>query len=268
MIRVDIDPGELSNPIKTDELQIRADAGAFWRGLLERKALFCVGQEWFHVCRTLREKLSGIDLKTPNLLMQAFSRGIPREAVVTTDVGQNQVWAAQSFENKGSQKVLFSGGHGAMGYSLPAAIGAYYALRRPVISFNGDGGIQMNIQELQFLARESLPITVVVLNNQALGMIRHFQEMYFDNEYYQTVPSGGYSVPDFEKIAGAYGLPYHLVRNCDDLDKSELRFDGPQLVEIKIEENTYVFPKLEFGKPNQDQEPLLDRELYNYLMEL
>ncbi len=268
LIRVDIDPGELSNPIKTDELQIRADAGAFWRGLLERKAFFCVGQEWFHVCRTLREKLSGIDLKTPNLLMQAFSRGIPREAVVTTDVGQNQVWAAQSFENKGSQKVLFSGGHGAMGYSLPAAIGAYYALRRPVISFNGDGGIQMNIQELQFLARESLPITVVVLNNQALGMIRHFQEMYFDNEYYQTVPSGGYSVPDFEKIAGAYGLPYHLVRSCDDLDKSELRFDGPQLVEIKIEENTYVFPKLEFGKPNQDQEPLLDRELYNYLMEL
>ena len=75
-------------------------------------------------------------------------------------------------------------------------------------------------------------------------------------------------MPDFEKIAGAYGLPYHLVRSCDDLDKSELRFDGPQLVEIKIEEDTYVFPKLEFGKPNQDQEPLLDRELYNYLMEL
>ncbi len=268
LIRIDIDPGELSNPVKPDELQVKTSADTFWHELLARKEEIKVDKEWIRVCDTLREKLHGIDHKTPNHLIYSFSRLVPEKLIVTTDVGQNQVWIAQSFVNKGMQRVLFSGGHGAMGYSLPAAIGAYYAEHVPVVCFNGDGGIQMNIQELQFIARESLPITVVVLNNQALGMIRHFQEMYFENHYYQTVPSGGYSAPDFEKIASAYGLPYHLIRNCEDIARTEWHFDNPQLIEMRMNEDTYVFPKLEFGKPNQDQEPLLNRDLYNYLMEL
>ena len=268
LIRIDVDPGELGNPVKTDELQIRASANAFWQGLLERKESINPPGEWIDVCDTLREKLLGMDLKTPNRLIQSFSKIAPEQTVVTTDVGQNQVWTAQSFENKGRQEVLFSGGHGAMGYSLPAAIGAYYARRVPIVCLSGDGGIQMNIQELQFIARESLPITIVVLNNQALGMIRHFQEMYFDSQYYQTVPSGGYNAPDFGKVAAAYGLTYRLIKNCGDIEETDWDFNSPQLVEIRLDEDTYVFPKLEFGKPNQDQEPLLDRGLYDYLMGL
>ena len=155
-----------------------------------------------------------------------------------------------------------------MGYSLPAAIGAYYAGHKSVVSFNGDGGIQMNIQELQFVSREKIPITIVVLNNRALGMIRHFQEMYFDGNYYQTVVSGGYDTPDFEKLAWAYGLKYTKIETVDDISKVDWNAGIPQVVEVLINENTYVFPKLEFGKPNQDQEPLIDRELYARLMEL
>ncbi len=268
LIRVDIDAGELSNLIKSDELQIKTNTDIFWNEFLERRHHIKNFSEWTSVCNTLKKNLQELDVRTPNLLIRSFSRLIPEQAVITTDVGQNQVWIAQSFENKSSQKVLFSGGHGAMGYSLPSAIGAYYAQRKPVISFNGDGGIQMNIQELQFIARESLPITVVVLNNCALGMIRHFQEMYFENQYYQTVPSGGYNAPDFEKIAFSYNIPYCLVKNLDDISKINNDFESPQLIEMRISEDTYVYPKLEFGKPNQDQEPLLNRELYEYLMGL
>ena len=190
--------------------------------------------------------------------------------MITTDVGQNQVWIAQSMELKKGQKVLFPGGHGAMGYSLPAAIGAYYASRKSVVCVTGDGGLQMNIQELQFIVREKLPIKIVVFNNNALGMIRHFQEMYFNGNYYQTKPSGGYDAPNFSQIAAAYGIR-SICWNLDNLPLDpvlEFYDDLPLLVEIRIKEDTYIFPKLKFGKPNQDQEPLLDRELYNRLMKL
>lgn len=155
-----------------------------------------------------------------------------------------------------------------MGYALPASIGIYYATRRPVICFVGDGGLQMNIQEFQFLVREQLPIKIIILNNAALGMIRHFQEMYFDANYYYTIQDRGYAVPDFVKVAEAYGIKGKKLYDIDEIGTMELDGDKPELFEIVIKGDTYVFPKLEFGKPNQDQEPLLDRALYNYLMAL
>ena len=174
------------------------------------------------------------------------------EAIITTDVGQNQVWVAQSFKVKPHQKVLFSGGHGAMGYSLPAAIGAYYGSgKKPVYCITGDGGLQMNIQELQFIAREHLPIKIIVLNNNALGMIRHFQEMYYDGRYFQTKPGGGYTAPDFSRIAEAYGI-YGFCIEAEEVNE-HMWSEEPELLEVMIRENTYVIPKLEFGKPNQDQ---------------
>jgi len=199
--------------------------------------------------------------------VKTLSESIPDNTIVTTDVGQNQVWVAQSFALKDNQKVLFSGGHGAMGYSLPAAIGAYYGSEgKEVFCFAGDGGMQMNIQELQYIVREKLPIKVIVFNNNALGMIRHFQEMYFDSRFYQTKPEGGYSAPDFARIAEAYGIPSESV---EIQETGVVKWNnGPELKQILIHEDTYVIPKLEFGKPNQDQEPLIDRELYARIMEL
>ena len=155
-----------------------------------------------------------------------------------------------------------------MGYSLPAAIGAYYATRGPVISLNGDGGIQMNLQELAFIQREKLPIKIFVFNNYALGMIRHFQEMYFEDRYVQTIEGAGYATPDFEGIAKAYGIRYLCYEKPQDVSDEFMRLEGPVFVEVSLRQNTYVFPKLEFGKPNQDQEPLIERKLYNLLMEL
>lgn len=268
LIRVEVDKGELSNTIKEDELQVNCDAETFLKKLLNDESLFQDNHDWLNVCDEIKCRLSGKDDRKPNNLIRKISHEIPEDRIITTDVGQNQVWVAQSFDVKKGQRVLFSGGHGAMGYSLPAAIGAYYAGNKKVISINGDGGIQMNIQELQFLVREKLPITIIVLNNQALGMIRHFQEMYFEENYYQTVPQEGYDTPDFSKLAIAYGLKYAKIEEEDDICKVDWDLDIPQLVEVMLNEKTYVFPKLEFGKPNQDQEPLIDRKLFSDLMEL
>lgn len=156
-----------------------------------------------------------------------------------------------------------------MGYSLPAAIGAYYAGKgRRVYSINGDGGIQMNIQELQFIAREKLPLTIVIFNNKSLGMIRHFQEMYFDSNYTQTVANEGYEAPDFSLVALAFGLRHYLIEKPEDLHEDMVTGDGPCIIEIAIDEKTYVFPKLAMNKPIQDQEPPIDRELYAYILNL
>jgi len=271
LVRVDIDEHELSYRIRGSEIDVSMDVKELLEQL-KKAELPAVDTGWREVCDTIRNKLSGMDDRLPNVIMRKLSSYIPQDTVITTDVGQNQVWAAQSFDLKKGQEVLFSGGHGAMGYSLPAAIGAHFGSGRHVVSLNGDGGIQMNIQEMQFINRERLPIVTVIFNNKSLGMIRHFQEMYFNSNFTQTVEEGGYSNPLFEKIAEAYGLTYMRAGSDNDYDLSRVeefvKEGTPALVEIVIDEPTYVSPKLRFGEPNQDQEPLLDRDLYREIMEL
>ncbi len=266
IVRVEIDAGELSLRVHDDEIQIHADVNDVLDSLLEADTRDLTG--WNEVCRKIREELKDIDDRLPNKYVSRISELIPENSVITTDVGQNQVWVAQSFKVKDGQRIFFSGGHGAMGYSLPAAIGCALADGKAVYSFQGDGGIQMNIQELQTIARENLPVKIILFNNSALGMIRHFQEMYFEDNYVQTVPSGGYTVPDFGAIAAAYRIPYRCIGKVEEIDDSLFDAEGPQFVEVRITEPTYVYPKLEYGKPNQDQEPLLDRKRYSYIMEL
>lgn len=269
VVRFDVDAGELDYPVHEDEVGICASLEETL-DVLEKVSHVKDYSAWIHTCDEIRELLKGRDDTPVRNLINRVSEDVPENTVITTDVGQNQVWVAQAFQLKAGQKVLFSGGHGAMGYSLPAAIGACYATgKKPVVCITGDGGLQMNIQELQMIVRDKLPIKIVVVNNDALGMIRHFQEMYFENRYYQTKPEGGYTSPDFAAIGKAYGID---SKQCllDDYSGDQLNWteDRAQLIEVLVRENTYVFPKLEYGKPNQDQEPLLDRELYERIMNM
>jgi acetolactate synthase-1/2/3 large subunit len=152
---------------------------------------------------------------------------------------------------------------------LPASIGAYYAGKgKRVYCINGDGGFQMNIQELQFIAREKLPIKIIIFNNKSLGMIRHFQEMYFGLNYSQTVENKGYSTPDFSLIAKAYGLEHYLIQSEQEFREEMFLGVNPCIIEVVLDAETHVFPKLAINKPIQDQEPPLDRDIYKYLMNL
>lgn len=270
IMRIDIDDEELKYQVHKNEYSFNLSVEDAFDILMNIQKDYNY-EEWLSICNNINDKLKGYDDRMPNEYMEKVSELIEENTIVTTDVGQNQVWVAQSFAIKNGQKVLFSGGMGAMGYALPAAIGAYYANPyKKVVCICGDGGLQMNIQELQYIVRENIPIKIVVLNNNALGMIRHFQEMYFDGCYFQTTNRGGYTSPNFDKVAEAYGLYHKVANKLEDIEKCKelLTNDFPALLEIRIYENTYVLPKLEYGKPNQDQWPSLERKLYKELEEL
>ncbi|MEW9923890.1 thiamine pyrophosphate-binding protein [Clostridium butyricum] len=271
LIRIDIDNNEITNKIKDDEITFIGDLKEVLSLMNIEELNFRVRyKKWINVCDGIRCELKFVDKSYENDIIREFSKNVSDNVIITTDVGQNQVWIAQSFIIKKNQRLLFSGGHGAMGYSLPAAIGAYYGSKQKVICFNGDGGLQMNIQELQFIARERIPIKIVVLNNKSLGMIRHFQEMYFESNFTQTKEHRGYVAPDFKQIANAYGISYSYIDSINDILKCKtmLESDNPCFIEIKLCDNTYLYPKLAMGRPIHDQDPLLERELFQKLINM
>ena len=267
LVRIDIDQNELNYRVHDNEIDICDSVNHVLSYFSSNKGKIPLKKGWLDVCAEIKSRLEVYDNNPIKEYIGEISDYISDEDVVTTDVGQNQVWISQYFISKG-QRILFSGGLGSMGYSLPAAIGAYYGSHKRIISFCGDGGFMMNMQELQFIKREKLPVKIVVFNNHALGMIRHFQEMYFDKNYAQTVDGNGYEAPDFKKIANAFDMTYLRADSVDDINSILFENMEPVLIEINITDDTYVFPKLEFGKPNQDQEPLIDRKLYEELMKL
>lgn len=263
ILRVDIDPGEAENITHDNEKQLIISLQSLLPALLHQMGKpSAAHEEWLRQCQEIRQVYLTADAVEPGNAAAAQLGAILEEnSVVTTDVGQNQVWIAQSMPIKNGQRVLFSGGHGAMGYSLPAAIGASLADRsRNVYCVLGDGGLQMNIQELHTVVRENLPIKVILLNNRALGMIHHFQEMYFSSNYAMTDASKGYSTPDFVRIAEAYGLPALRIAAGEDL-RAALQQPGPAFLEVVLPDTTHVFPKLGLNKPIDQQEPPLPAEI-------
>lgn len=271
IIRVDIDENELDNKINENEIQIIADIKELINKMLQdnRFDLSQRYQKWLIHCTDIKNKLNKIDNEEGNKIVSKLSEIIKENTIITTDVGQNQVWVSQSFIVKNGQRIIYSGGHGSMGYSLPAAIGAYYAKKSSVICFCGDGGIQMNIQELQFIIREKIPIKIIVLNNKSLGMIRHFQEMYFEKCYTQTMENTGYSVPDFCKIADAYGINnikvYDIEKQVNKISEM-INSDQPALIQIEMSNYTYIYPKLAVNMPIYNQEPKLDESIINEIL--
>jgi len=198
----------------------------------------------------------------PNIFMHLLSKNSKKAAAYLADVGSHQMWAAQSLEIGVNQQFLTSGGMGAMGFSLPASIGACLAFKKsPVIVIIGDGCMQINIQELQTISRNKLPIKIIVFNNESLGMIRQFQDSYFESRYQSTL--WGYSAPDFEKIAIAYGITAKTINNQDEVlsainwlweSTNELE---PQLLQVMINPQTNTYPKLAFGRPITEMEPFV-----------
>jgi len=188
-------------------------------------------------------KIKGIN---PNQFIHKLSQHSKQAIAYTTDVGSNQMWVAQSIELSDKQQLISSGGMGAMGYSLPAAIGACFATnRQPIVSISGDGGFQINIQELETIRRNNLPIKIIILNNHSLGMIRQFQDSYHESAYESTV--WGYGAPDFVAVANAYGIKANNVNNESEIYNALLQCwenpNEPYLLNIDLDIYTNVFLK-------------------------
>ena len=175
-------------------------------------------------------------------------------SIVVSDCGANLCWVYQSYQADTS--FLFTaGGNSPMGYSLPAAIGAQLAnMDKKVYCFIGDGGLQMNIQELQTVAHYQLPITIFIQNNSGYGIIKQFQDSYFSGRYFAT--GEGYSVPNFKEISAAYGIPYVSISSAQDLKRLEVQ-KGMSIVDLELPRESLITPKTEMDRFIHDQFPYI-----------
>lgn len=184
----------------------------------------------------------------PQFVIQKLRELSDEDAIISTDVGQHQMWTAQFFQFNKPRTLLSSGGLGTMGYGLPAAMGAQAAFPgRQVITICGDGGVQMNIQEMATLVQNRLPVKIVILNNNFLGMVRQWQELFFDKRYSQTCME----LPiDYIKLAEAYGAKGFHASKPDEVEKviqQGFAHDGPVIMEFKVAREEKVLPMVPAG---------------------
>jgi acetolactate synthase I/II/III large subunit len=220
--------------------------------------------DWFEQIHALRAQFPAANEYAvergevnPINLLQTLSQLAPNPCHYVTDVGQHQMWAAQCLAFSMGDRFLTSGGMGAMGFGLPAAIGA--ALADPqamTVLISGDGSFQLNIQELETLKRNNLNLKIVLFNNHCHGMVRQFQESYFHGRLQSTVE--GYSAPDFVEVCKAYSLPACRLEHADDLEECLswlMNSQGPSILEVPLSTRSKVYPKLAFGRRFGEMEP-------------
>lgn len=259
IIHVDIDKNEI-NCNKFSKIGINYNVLDFLNYVNSKEIKLNI-KEWQTKCLEWKKKFSNKNkqYKTPNLVLDSIFENLSEGDVIIADVGQNQVWAGQSANIKENQKMFSSAGHGCMGFALPAAIGSAIDGNKTVV-ITGDGGLQMNIQEFEVIKRRNLPIKIIVMNNKSLGMVRTFQELYFDNRYASTVDD--YSAPNFVKVAQAYGLNAIDINagsfKIDDI-KNILNSNEPALINVLLEQRTQVEPRLQFGNSIENAHPLLSK---------
>ncbi len=258
-IHIDVDPAEISKnvpahiPIVGDARNILPRLTAEYRALATDSSRL---EEWWSRIRTWRERhplryddSSDSEIK-PQYMIKALYEATGGDAIVSSDVGQHQMWAAQYFHFAKPRRWINSGGLGTMGFGLPAAMGA--KVGRPdetVICIAGDGSVQMNMQELATCSQEGIAIKVFIMNNGYLGMVRQWQELFWERRY-SHVDMGHY--PDFVKLAEAYGaagMRFDDKRTLVGDIKEALGTEGPVLVDVRVtrEENTY--PMIPAGQP-------------------
>jgi acetolactate synthase-1/2/3 large subunit len=263
---IDIDPAELEKLDPANYRGIEFDLRNLDKALRGvEKPKF--DPEWGKYCQSLKAKYFNKDtssysqqhdVMSPYAVVEKLQQVAESDAVITTDAGANHCWVYQSFYRNQDQLLMTSSGHYAMGYALPASIGAaLVAPTRQHICSNGDGGIQMNLQELQTVKEYDLDIKVVVFNNRRLGMICQFQDTYMDGRHAAT--ENGPGRPDFRKIAEAFDFDYVLITSLDQISAETLK-PGRRIIEIKIHPGVQIEPKLEKGRPINDQSPLVSDE--------
>lgn len=263
IIHIDIDPTSISKNVKVDvpivsDCKLALKAMSSWFDSESGVSVHhekSQHQEWFNQIKTWMEMHpltyndEGNDIIKPQYVVEMLDKLTNGEAIITTEVGQHQMWAAQFYRYNYPRHFLTSGGLGTMGYGFPAAIGAKIAMpEKTVIDIAGDASIQMNIQELATARQYNTPVKIAILNNQFLGMVRQWQELFYDKRYASTIMD---IAPDFVKLAEAYdavGLRATKKSEVEDVIKEALATDNTVVMDFKISREEGVFPMVPAGK--------------------
>lgn len=271
IIHVDIDDNELNCHRIPDRIKIHCRIDIFLESILTDPVTYKDYTAWNDYLRQLKQNYNQnkeierfVENKAPYRLFQTLNKYTREGDIMCVDIGQNQMWAAQTLQLKSKQRFVTSGGLAPMGVALPMAIGMSFAnQQKDIYVVCGDGGFHMSLQSLMLISQYDLPVKVLVVNNLSLGMITQFQQLYFEGRMSATTFDGGYRVPILKKLAEAYNLDYFQISE-NDLDNQELLLaiflKRHCLIEYLIEGNTEVSPKLEYNKPIEKPLPLLSEE--------
>jgi len=250
IVHIDIDPAEIGKNKRVD-VPIVGDVKAVLQDMLGSIKKKGVHDAWRKKIQHWREhhplRYKDDGKLHPQFILQKMNELLKGDAVIVSEVGQNQMWTAQWYRFHKPRTWITSGGLGTMGYGFPAAIGAHFARPDvPVFDVAGDGSIQMNIQELGTVAQYKIPVKIAILNNMYLGMVRQWQELFFDHRYsFTELPS-----VDFVKIANAYGVEGVRVESVDEVMpalKESLAAEGAFVIDFRIEREDNVFPMVPAG---------------------
>lgn len=253
---IDVDPAEIGKVVKT-QIPVVGDAKATLQALLDLEPVATDYASWVEQVLDNKARAPfGYDedekFIKPQRAIEIIGQLTQGDAIVVTDVGQHQMWAAQFYPYKHARQLVTSGGMGTMGFGIPAAIGAKLANPdREVVVFVGDGGFQMTNQELAILNGYGVPIKVVLINNHSLGMVRQWQESFYEERRSQSVFD---AEPNFQLLAEAYGIAHYTCSNPATLteDLAVIQENRPMLIEVHISNKEHVYPMVPAGKSNAE----------------
>ncbi len=253
IIHIEFDPAEINKNVPVD-VAILADAKEALQALLGKinparhQSWMAKIEEWNHESQELDILNAEVDELIPPYVMRQLWHVTQGDAIIVTDVGQHQMWEAQYFLHDKPRQLLTSGGLGTMGYALPAAIGAHYAAPDETVwAVVGDGGFQMTLQELGVVMQERVPVKIAIINNGFLGMVRQWQELFYEKNYAGTPIQS----PDYMLLAQAYGIPARRVTTKEEvvaaLEEANSH-EGPYLIDFQVKEEVNVYPMVAPGE--------------------
>jgi acetolactate synthase-1/2/3 large subunit len=277
-IVVDVDRFELDKKrgLKID-LKVQSHIKKFIQNYLSYQKVIFERDTWLLKCNKWKAKYPVISKDffkekkyvNPYVLMDKLSKTLNKNDIIIADDGGHLTWTIQSFKIKFGQKLFSAFGNSPMGYSLPASIGASIVKgKKRIICIDGDGSIQINLQELHTIDKLKLPIKIFILNNGGYGIIKQFQELYLGKRY--EASGKGVSNPDFKKISNAFNINYNLIKNHNELKKLDKIIDSKkaEIIEVRLKDNQKIIPKLQFGNPIEDLSPLLPRKEFYKNMDI
>ena len=277
-IMVDIDKHELNKKRGlVVDYKIKENVKNILEGIEKIKFNNISKHEWLNKCFKWKERYPIVQKKyfkekkyvNPYVFIEYLSKILKKKDIIIADDGGHLTWTIQAFKVKYGQKLFSAFGNSPMGYALPASIGASIVKNNSkIICIDGDGSIQINLQELHTIDKLKLPIKIFILNNDGYGIIKQFQELYLSKRY--EASGKGVSNPNFKKISEAFNIGYNKIKNHSELKQIKKSIDSkrPEIIEIILKKDQKIIPKLQFGNPIEDMSPLLPRNEFFKNMEI